>query len=98
MKIVLNKCYGGFGLSKKAYEHIGLEWDDYGYEFSGNSITGNIIEKRTNPDLIKAIEELGEDASGRHAKLVVVEVPDRDDYYITEYDGIETLHYGGVVV
>lgn len=27
MKVVINKCYGGYGLSKKAYEFLGIEWD-----------------------------------------------------------------------
>lgn len=26
MKVVINKCYGGFGLSKEAYKFLGLKW------------------------------------------------------------------------
>lgn len=47
-EIVLNKCYGGYSLSKLAYEFLGLEWDNYGYAFQHD---------RTNPKLIQCIEE-----------------------------------------
>jgi len=84
MKIVLNKCFGGFGLSKKAYDFLGLEWDGYGFCF-------NSYEERTDEKLIECVEKLGEDADGRFASLAVVEIPDGIDYEITEYDGIETV-------
>lgn len=31
MKVVINKCHGGFGFSKEAYDYLGLEWDGYGF-------------------------------------------------------------------
>ena len=46
---------------------------------------------RTDPLLIKVIEELGEDANGSCAKLTIVEIPDGIDYEIDEYDGIEHI-------
>lgn len=50
-------------------------------------------ENRTDPDLIKVIEELGsENASGGCAKLKIVEIPDGVQWEIDEYDGIETIH------
>lgn len=27
MKIVINRCYGGFGLSEAAYDKLGIGWD-----------------------------------------------------------------------
>ena len=33
MKIVINTCYGGYGLSKAAYDELGLEWDGYGSKY-----------------------------------------------------------------
>lgn len=80
MKVVINVCYGGFSLSKDAYEFLGIPWDDYGYEYN---------DKRTDENLVKCVETLGDKASGRFAKLKVVEVPDDVDWYIDEYDGIE---------
>lgn len=49
-------------------------------------------DKREDPILIEVVEELGEEASGKFGKLVVVEIPDDLNYTIDEYDGIETLH------
>lgn len=34
MKIVLNKDYGGFSVSKAVYDYLGMEWDEYGFEFN----------------------------------------------------------------
>ena len=75
MKVVINKCYGGFGLSKEAlarYEELG------GYGF-----------QRNDPILIQVIEELGEDANGDFAELKIVEIPDDVEWFIEEYDGME---------
>ena len=84
VKIALNKCFGGFSLSEKAYEALGLEWDKYGFEYKEE-------HKRTDPKLIEVIEKLGEEADGRHDRLVVVEVPDDVNWYIDDYDGVETI-------
>ena len=80
MKVVINKRYGGFGLSKEAYEFLGEEWDGYGYKFN---------EDRTNPNLINCVEKLGEKANGRYSRLRIVEIPDNVKWYIEEYDGVE---------
>lgn len=48
-------------------------------------------DDRQDHDLIKAIEELGEEANGTHAKLVIVEIPDGVDHTIEEYDGLEHI-------
>jgi hypothetical protein len=45
--------------------------------------------ERHDPDLVKTVEELGEQASGSHAKLEVVEIPDGVEYIIEEHDGNE---------
>lgn len=50
-------------------------------------------EGRTDPDLIKVIEELGsEKASGACAKIKIVEIPDDVAWEIDDYDGIESIH------
>lgn len=51
-------------------------------------------DSREDKTLIEVVEELGEKASGRFGKLVIVEIPDdvAEDYVINDYDGIETLH------
>lgn len=44
---------------------------------------------RDDPILIQVIEELGELADGRHAKLKIVEIPEDVEWQIDEYDGNE---------
>lgn len=83
MKIVINTCFGGYCLSEKAYEFLGLEWDEYGYKFENN---------RTNPKLIECVETLGKEASGWCADLKVVEIPDHIDWTMEDYDGKESIH------
>jgi len=85
MKVAINTCWGGFGLSKEAYEYMGLEWDGHGNAFSSNG-------KRTDPKLIECIEALGEKSNGMLAEISIVEVPDDVDWYIDEYDGRESVH------
>lgn len=47
------------------------------------------INERTDPLIIKVVEELGPLACGHHSKLKIVEIPDGVEYTIEEYDGIE---------
>jgi hypothetical protein len=47
---------------------------------------------RTDPDLIAVVEELGEKANGSYAKLKIIEIPDDTEFYIDEYDGMESVH------
>lgn len=150
MKIVINKCFGGFSLSPLAVEQIaarkgrecyffkqdisaGLDSDylpmslDEATErslfFSAFSVPNpnEILERESNwhamtmderkaqsaiyesievssrdyerndPDLIAVVEELGDAANGRCAKLGIVEIPDGTDFVIEEYDGLEHI-------
>lgn len=90
-KIVINGCFGGFGLSAKAYQYLGLEWDGYGYiENADFNITSdNYCEYRADPKLVECVETLGEEANGMCAQLRVVSIPDDVKWHIEEYDGIE---------
>lgn len=83
MKIVINTCYGGFGLSKEAkdlYKQLKNVKVDYFH-------SGDI--ERNDPLLIEIIEKLGEDANGEYSKLKIVEIPDDVEWQIEEYDGWE---------
>lgn len=86
MKVVINRCYGGFSLSEKAYEFLGLEWDGYGYAKYRD------YDFRTDPKLIECVETLGSEADGMLAYLKVVEIPDDVEWEIVGYDGMETIH------
>lgn len=142
MKIVINKCYGGYSLSplavkelaklegKKCYffkhsysndswEPISLEeaqkdrfvvfsfsipnpesikpktkkekdYIRYNKEYEKYSLS-NRPEDRSDKNLIKIVEKLGEKANASCAKLVIVEIPDGTDYEISDYDGMEHI-------
>ena len=76
-KIVINACFGGFGLSEKAVSLLG---DDYKYEWE---------IQRDDPELVRVVEALGTEASGECAELKVIQIPDGVDWEINEYDGNE---------
>ena len=77
-KVVINGCYGGFGLSRKAREMLGID-SKYCY----------VDIDRHDARLVDVVETLGEDANGDCANLKIVEIPDDVDYIIEEYDGLE---------
>ena len=81
MKIVINACYGGFGLSKEALALFN--------ERSGTVNTYEYDIERNNPILVEIVEQLGEAADGHFAELKVVEIPDDVQWQIEEYDGNE---------
>ena len=83
MKIVINVCFGGFGLSDEAeaFFEKRIEWL-------------NDSELRTNPLFIQKVEEKSEWVSNDCSKLKVVEIPDEaTDWEINEYDGWENIIY-----
>lgn len=139
-KIVINKRYGGFGLSPLAtkrflelkgkecyfyqqtkykygvydlagtddeYTQISLEQarDAFTYHVVTRDL-GDIVNnfqnddyflicsiKRDDPDLIRVVEELGEQANDDCSKLVIVEIPDNVKWYIDEHEGgSESIH------
>lgn len=102
MKIVINKCHGGFGLSQKAMERYAelkgfrLITEDKGFysmhyadSISDENMISDYNMKRDDPDLVQALEELGKAANGRHAALAIVEIPEGVSWDIEEYDGLE---------
>lgn len=76
MKVVINRCYGGFGLSEKAMKFLEVDsgWPDIA---------------RNDSKLVECVEKLGEEANGMCAELKVVEIPDDVNWKIGEYDGLE---------
>jgi len=81
MKIVINTCYGGFGLSKEALAFYN--------ERADTAIKYEDDIKRNDPILIEIVGQLGEAANGGFAKLKVVQIPDDVQWQIEEYDGVE---------
>ena len=98
-KVVVNRCFGGFGLSQKA---IKLMRDEYGYKVetagpdswrkTGEVYLNEDVIWRHDPRLVEVVEKLGRKANGDCALLEVVEIPGIRDM-IEEYDGSETIYW-----
>lgn len=78
MKVVINRCHGGFGLSDKAKKL-------YRKLFNEEVLEGN----RGDPRMVQVVEQLGLEANDVYADLKIVEVPNDVDWTIEEYDGME---------
>jgi hypothetical protein len=91
--VVINKCYGGFSVSRKAWtrlrelgEPTALEDnDDTGYDAFCYQIP------RDEPRLIQVVRELGDAANGCNAELAVIEIPDDVEWTVEDYDGSEHI-------
>lgn len=84
MKVVINRCYGGFGLSKEAKEMYvkltKIKSMPYDHDLS-----------RDDLHVVKVVETLGSRANGPYAALKVVSMPNGVDWQIDEYDGMERI-------
>jgi hypothetical protein len=82
-RVVINDCYGGFGLSEEAtqrYKELaGITEGDWSYY--------NVA--RDDPYLVQVVRELGHRANGPHTSLKIVELPGNVKWHIGEYDGNE---------
>ena len=58
--------------------------------YSSHHIDGR-PDNRSDPDLERVVEEMGDAANGKCAELRVVEIPDGTDWEIDEYDGSEHI-------
>jgi hypothetical protein len=84
IEVLYNGCYGGWGLSDKAKElYILRKVKDPIY----------YLRRRSDPTLIQIYNELGADFDSKYSKTVTEKIPKKYEnyYYITEYDGLETV-------
>jgi hypothetical protein len=81
--IVINDCYGGFGLSDRAIKEYRQMAGITESDFSDRDIP------RDDPYLVKIVKNLGMAANGAHANLKIVEVPGDVKWIVQEYDGAE---------
>ena len=103
-KVVYNRCFGGFSLSRKAVllarEMSGdptwggacIKGDVYnnGQKVSGDY--GHIDDvPRHDPILVAVVEQLGPEACGACASLAIEEIASGTAYRIDEYDGNESV-------
>lgn len=84
-RVVINDCYGGFGLSELAFTRY-LEMAS----ITDESFIYLDIE-RDDPYLVKIVNEMGEKANDSCSKLKVVKIPADVNWIIQEYDGIEWI-------
>lgn len=121
MKIVINQCYGGFGLSEKAVmryaelagmtlypvetkfgytEYYKVPKEEFDKIKSENPKAYSILNSlmffesdidRTDPLLIRVVEELGDEASAKFSELKIVKIPNDVQWEIRDYDGMETV-------
>jgi hypothetical protein len=107
MKVVINRCFGGFGLSHEAimkYAAVAgidmiavpndsslLPYNYYVGSVSDENYWSEYDLDRTDPNLVKVVEQMGETSWGDMSELSVVEIPDGIEWHITEYDGIERV-------
>jgi hypothetical protein len=84
-RIVHNRCFGGFGLSKEAIALYARFKGVYPDEVDDYDID------RADPMLANVVEEMGEAANGDHAKLEIRTLPKGTLYRISDYDGMESV-------
>jgi len=84
MKVVINVCFGGFGLSQAVYDRYN--------ELTGKNVKYQNDITRDDIVLVQVVEELGQEANTRYSELRVVEIPDGTSWYIHDYDGMEEIH------
>ncbi len=114
-KIVVNACFGGFGLSdnaikryaeikgielvlvprtqygKEDWEYHEEHWARADVEDEDDRYFSYYDISRDDPALVQTVEEMGDAANGGYAELRIADVPDDVEWYIDEYDGIETV-------
>jgi hypothetical protein len=89
MKVIINACFGGFALSKRAvqlYHQYAAAVEPAG-ERLPQLYPG--ATDRSDPMLVRVVEELGADANGQFASLRVLEIPDDVEWTIEDHDGFE---------
>lgn len=92
MKVVINRCYGGFGLSEEGVEYYSRLKEENGFGYATARATSVYGFSRNDPYLVRTVEELGSEvASDGYAKLKVVEIPDDVKWEIEDYDGMEVV-------
>jgi hypothetical protein len=82
-RIVINNCFGGFGLSDDAVElyksMAGITENDFCH----------CDIERDDAYLVEVVRKLGSKANGDYASLKIVEISADVSWHIAEYDGNE---------
>lgn len=108
MKVVINRCYGGFSISRLAVETMRdlgdaeskaevLKGETYPYGRKEDYDYGGYGRgiRRDNQILVSVVEKLGDHANGSCANLKVVEIPDGVQWEIDDHYGMEKVVESG---
>lgn len=79
-EVVINACYGGYGLSDKADRYLANK-----YGCDGKNLD------RDDERLIECVKMLGENAGGSCAELAIETIPACYSFDVEEYDGFESI-------
>ena len=104
-KIVINNCWGGFGLSDEAMrryaELAGMKLLEDVNEYGDVNFYLNEINEdsyftawsidRDDPNLVKVVEEMGEKSHSVYSILKIIEIPDDVKWEIDDWDGREHI-------
>ena len=96
MEVVINKCFGGFGISNECAVALGAKLIEipeltgrFHHIFPNNKSDRDF---RADPRLIALIKEKGSEwCSDSFSKLKIIEMPDDVEWEISDYDGMETI-------
>lgn len=80
MKVVINRCYGGFNLPSPNDTGVTLPREEDYY-----------LVHRSDPQLVFLVENMNDDQNHWCSRLRVVEWPDNIPYAVIDYDGMEHL-------
>lgn len=99
-KVVVNGCFGGFGVSEQGAEWLltnGASADKVRVHREGRFNYVSVDLERHDPLLVRMVETLGSAANGDCAKLFV-HTMEQPLYRIDEYDGSESVEEPGQAV
>jgi hypothetical protein len=100
MKVVINADYGGFSLSDEAielyakYKGINFTKEETSHGsiyYEGDEWFNDRDINRSDTQLVRVVQELGEKANGFCAKLKIVNIPVDVQWEVVEYDGLEHI-------
>ena len=85
IRIVINRCWGGFMLSETAINRYA--------ELKGVEPTEDMVYMihRDDTVLVQVVEELGDLANGTYSNLKIVDIPDGVSWVLEDYDGMESI-------
>jgi hypothetical protein len=85
-EIVINACYGGFGLSQAARELYFMR-----KKGSVNDDDDEDLISRSDPLLVQLVKELGNEVNSEYSKLRIVKLEKGTRYRIIDIDGFESI-------